>query len=71
MSNRWIFVQLCFVNPCLCLLFVMFVVQVRKKRFFLDSNPLNLASLFVVDLFGTGFKPKSFILLRFNVTVED
>merc|ERR1712183_834092 len=47
------------------------IPKVRKKRFFLDSNGLNLASLFVVDIFPTGIKPTNLILLRLTVKVED
>merc|ERR1712168_355475 len=45
--------------------------KVRRKRFFLDGNDLNLASLFVIDLLPTGIKPTNIILLRLTVKVED
>ena len=48
---------------------ILHVLQVRKKRFFLDGKGLNLASLFVIDLFPTTIKPTN--LLRLTVDVED
>merc|ERR1711892_1634558 len=44
--------------------------KVRTKRF-ISGNALNIANLFVLELFPTGIRPNNFVLMKLNIAVAD